>query len=294
MKATTRIIILFFALIACRSQLVGQAQDSSRINKKRLTTFVVASSAAYSLTLVGLSELWYGDSEREAFHFFNDNGEWKQVDKLGHFYSSFYLSYGMSGALKWCGVKQKKADLWGSITGFLIMVPIEIFDGYSAEYGASSGDLLANATGAGFYLAQTALWKEIRVRPKFSYHSTDYPSYRPDVLGDSFSSELLKDYNGQTYWLSFDLDKFFKFPKWLNFTVGYGADEMVYARDESNEAAGFHAYRQYYVGLDLDLTGIKTRSKALKTFFEIVSMIKLPAPTVEFSSKGAKFHAFYF
>lgn len=285
--------ILLLSLVG--PQAFGQAKDTTQVNKKRLRTFVIASSATYAITLVGLNELWYSDSQRQAFHFFNDNAEWKQVDKLGHFYSAFYLSYGTSRALTWSGVKQRKADLWGSLTGLLIMLPIEIFDGYSEDYGASSGDLLANATGAGFYLGQSLLWKEIRIQPKFSYHKTDYPTFRPDdALGDTFASELLKDYNGQTYWLSFDMDKLLKFPKWLNLAIGYGADEMVYARDMSNEAAGYQAYRQYYVGLDFDLTGIKTRSKALKTFFEIVSLIKLPAPTIEFSSKGARFHPFYF
>ena len=32
------------------------------------------------------------------FDFFNDNGEWKQVDKIGHFYSTYYFSYGTSRA----------------------------------------------------------------------------------------------------------------------------------------------------------------------------------------------------
>ena len=76
MKVMNRVIVTLFTLIAYTSQVVGQAQDSTHVNKKRLTTFIVASGAAYSLTLVGLNSLWYGNSEREAFHFFNDNGEW--------------------------------------------------------------------------------------------------------------------------------------------------------------------------------------------------------------------------
>ena len=295
MRVKTK-ILAFLLILLSTLKVSSQSTDSVQtINKKRLRTFIAVSGATYGLTMVGLNQLWYSDSQKQAFHFFNDNAEWKQVDKLGHFYSAFYLSYGTSSALSWCGVKQSKADLWGSLTGFLIMLPIEVFDGYSEDYGASSGDLLANATGAGFFLGQKLLWKEIRIQPKFSYHKTDYPTFRPDdTLGDTFASELLKDYNGQTYWLSFDMDKFIKFPKWLNLTVGYGADEMVYSRDTSNEAAGYQAYRQYYIGLDFDLTGIKTRSKFLKTFFAIASAIKLPAPTLEFSSQGTKFHAFYF
>jgi hypothetical protein len=294
MRVTGKILVTGFVVLFFTQNVYCQADSTQHVNKKRLRTFAIASGTAYGLTLIGLNELWYSDHQKQAFHFFNDNAEWKQVDKLGHFYSAFYLSYGTSSALSWCGVKQRKADLWGAVTGFLIMLPIEVFDGYSKAYGASSGDLLANATGAGFFLGQSLLWKEIRIQPKFSYHQSDYAALRPNVLGNSFTSELLKDYNGQTYWLSFDMDKFIRFPKWLNLAVGYGAEEMVYAHDGQNTAEGYHAYRQYYVALDFDLTGIKTRSKTLKTIFAIASMIKLPAPTIEFTSKGARLYAFYF
>ena len=40
---------------------------------------------------------------------------------------------------------------------------------------------------------------------------------------------MLKDYNGQTYWLSANLKSFFQgsnIPAWLNVAVGYGADGM--------------------------------------------------------------------
>ncbi len=289
-----RVSLTLFICILIFTRAFGQQPDSLSVNKKRLTNFIVISAAAYTVTLVGLSELWYKDSGQQSFRFFNDNAEWKQVDKLGHFYAGFYFSYGTSQALKWANVPQRKAELIGAATGFLVLLPIEIFDGYSDAYGASSGDLIANAAGSVFFLGQSLLWNEIRIYPKFSFHRTDYAALRPNTLGDTFASEALKDYNGQTYWLSFDMDKFMRFPKWLNLAVGYGANGMVYARDSQNAAAGFSAYRQYYFALDLDLTGIKTRSKVLKTFFSLVSLIKLPAPTLEFSKKGTKFYPAYF
>jgi len=290
-----KILVASLILLLIAPKVYSQATDTvPGINKKRLRTFTIISGTAYGLTWVGLDKLWYTNSEKQAFHFFNDNAEWKQMDKLGHFYSAFYLSLGTSKALSWCRVQQRKSDVWGSLTGFLILLPIEVFDGFSTDYGASAGDLAANAVGAGFFLVQSTLWNEIRIQPKFSFHPTDYAPIRPDVLGDNFTSELLKDYNGQTYWLSFDMDKFIKFPKWLNLAVGYGADGMVHAHDSPNTEAGYDAYRQYYIGLDFDLTAIKTRSKTLKTFLAIASMIKLPAPTLEFSPKGTRFHAFYF
>jgi len=295
MRVTNKTLLITLITLSSLSAVYGQTIDSAHtVNKKRLRNFAITSGITYSITLVGLNELWYKDSEKQSFHFFNDNNEWKQVDKVGHFYSAFYLSYGTSKALSWCGLPQRKADLWGALTGFLVLVPIEILDGFSADYGASVGDLIADAAGSGFFLGQAVLWNEIRIQPKFSFRRTSYAPLRPDVLGDGFITELFKDYNGQTYWLSFDMDKFLRFPKWLNLTIGYGANAMVYATDADNTAAGYDAYREYYIGIDFDLKAIKTRSKALKTIFAIASIIKLPAPTLEFSSKGTRFHAFYF
>jgi hypothetical protein len=273
---------------------LANAQRDS-VNNRRLRTVVIGSAAAYTVTLAGLNSLWYADSKRQSFRFFDDNSEWKQVDKLGHFYSAFYFSYGMSRVLQWSRVPASKADLIGAITGFAVLVPVEIFDGFSDAYGASTGDLIADAGGAAFYLAQTRLWKEPRIFPKFSFHRTGYASIRPDLLGDNLAGEILKDYNGQTYWLSVDMDKFIRFPKWLNIAAGYGANDMVFARDNQNRAAGYNPYRQYYIGFDFDPSAIRTRSKVIKTLLFVANLIKIPAPALEFSSRhGVRVHALAF
>jgi hypothetical protein len=272
----------------------AQERDSLQINRKRLNTFIIGSAAGYGATLIGLHQLWYRDAEQQSFRFFNDNAEWKQVDKLGHFYSAFYFSYGTSAALRWCNVPVKKADVWGALTGFLVLVPIEVFDGFSEAYGASSGDLIADAAGPAFFIGQQMLWNEVRLIPKFSFRRTGYAALRPGVLGDGTISEILKDYNGQTHWLSADMDKFMAFPKWLNLAAGYGAQGMVYARDNQNRTAGYNAYRQYYLSLDFDLTAIRTRSKMIKTLIFVASCIRLPAPAIEFSRKKLTFHPLHF
>lgn len=264
------------------------------INKKKLKTYIITSSIAYTGSMVGLSELWYKNSQRQSFQFFNDDAEWKQVDKIGHFYSAFHLSHANAHFLKGCHVPARRSDLIGALTGFMIMAPIEVLDGFSNAYGASVGDLVADAGGSLFFVAQSYAWREVRIQPKFSFHRTGYAPLRPKELGNGISEEWLKDYNGQTYWLSVDMDKFVKFPKWLNIAVGYGAQGMVYALDQQNQLNGYDPYRQYYLSIDFDLTSIKTRSKALKTLIYIVNMIKLPAPALEFSRKGTVFHAFYF
>ena len=114
-----------------------------------------------------------------------------------------------------------------------------------------------------------------------------------EVLGEG-ASRIIKDYNGQTYWLSADMDKFMTFPKWLNLAVGYGAEEMVYGNDDQNSAAGYNAYRQFYLAIDFDLTAIPTKSKFLRSLLQVASMIRLPAPAVEFSRGKVGFHPLYF
>jgi hypothetical protein len=272
----------------------AQESDSVPVHRKRLNTLLIGGGATYGITLVGLNELWYKGNGREAFHFFNDNAEWKQVDKIGHFYSSFYLTYATARALRWAHVPARKADLAAALTGFMLLVPVEIFDGFSPAYGASVGDLVADAAGPALYMGQMLAWNEVRIVPKFSFHRTHYAPLRPNVLGSDLTGEILKDYNGQTHWLSIDMDKFMPFPKWLNLAVGYGADGMVSARDDQNREAGYNPVRQYYFALDFDLTAIRTRSKAVKTLIFIANMIRLPAPAIEFSRNGTRAYAFYF
>lgn len=283
--------------------LPGRAQftlyDTIPYSKSRLTKTVLVGTGVYTAGLVGLNEVWYKENPRESFHFFNDNNQWMQVDKVGHAYSAFYISAFSAKALNKSGVKPSQSAWMGAAIGFTALLGIEVLDGYSAAYGASVGDLVANAAGSTFYWGQQALWKELRLQPKFSFHTTQYPALRQDLagddaLGDTFVSQLLKDYNGQTYWLSVDVDKFTPFPKWLNLAVGYGAEGMVYATNQANETAGYTPLRQYYIGIDFDLSAVKTRSKAVKFLLTAVSLIKLPAPAFSFSSEGVRFHPLYF
>jgi hypothetical protein len=289
------LLFLLFCPLLSISQSLDSLHATHAPNKKRVRTLAISGTVAYGATLAGLSHLWYSDTKSQSFRFFNDNTEWKQVDKIGHFFTSFYFSYGTSRSLQWCELPKKKSDLVGSLVGFGIMLPIEILDGFSDAYGASTGDLLANAAGSAFYLGQSALWNEVRIYPKFSFHRTGYAALRSNLLGNDLTSEILKDYNGQTFWFSVDMDKFIKFPPWLNIAVGYGAEGMIYARDYQNTGAGYPApFRQYYLSIDFDLTAIKSKSKVVNTLLFVANMIKIPAPTLEFSKEGVKFKSLYF
>ena len=275
-------------------------KPSDSLNIARRNAVVVSEAVIFSATLVGLQSYWYNDYPQSKFHFINDNADWLQMDKLGHIYTSYQLGNFGSGALKWSGVSQKNQLLFGSTIGFVFLSAVEVLDGHSSNWGASSGDIIANAAGTALFVSQELLWKEQRIIPKFSFHTTQYAEIRPEVLGESFNEQILKDYNGQTYWLSFNLNSFFKkskIPQWLNLALGYGAEGMIYSRNTENSPLfpNVTTFRQFYVSFDADLTKIKTNSHLLKTIFSVVNIIKIPSPTLEIKGNGTvEFYAFYF
>ncbi|HCQ11827.1 DUF2279 domain-containing protein [Flavobacterium sp.] len=299
-------IVLFFFLINTTSIFSQSSIDSflkpsDSLNKQRRNGLVISEAVVATGALVALNQLWYADYPKSDFHFINDNDQWLQMDKVGHVYSSYHLGSFGAQALKWSGCDRKSQLIYGSTLGFVFLSAVEVFDGYSSEWGFSLGDFAANAGGTALYVSQELAWKEQRIVPKFSFHTTKYASARPEVLGSSVSEQLFKDYNGQTYWLSANIHSFFKnskIPKWLNIAVGYGGEGIVTGSDDLVNPIFFpeqQRTRQFYLSFDADLTKIKTNSHILKTIFSVFNTIKIPAPTFEIRSLGdAKFHFLYF
>jgi hypothetical protein len=258
----------------------------------------------YPISMFGLYQLWYRDYPLESFHFFNDAGEWQQMDKVGHIVTAYYIGKVCVSAYRWTGMENKKATWRGAAIGFIYQLTIETFDGLSPEWGFSVPDVITNLTGTAILVSQQLAWQEQRFVLKYSFHSTEYNQYRPSVLGKELPETALKDYNGQTYWLSVNLASFSKqkkiFPSWLNVAFGYGADGMTGGASNPTVVNGepipeFQRYRQYYASLDVDLTKIKTRWPLLNGLFKVFGFIKIPAPTVEFNEGGkTKFYFFYF
>lgn len=303
-KGKVLLSVLFlssFYSIRAQSKFESFLTPSDTLNKKRQNTVIVTEAALASVTLLGLNQLWYADYPRSNFHFINDNDEWLQMDKVGHMYSAYHLGRFGAEMMNWSGASQKNQLVYGATLGFAFLTAVEVLDGFSSEWGASSGDIIANATGTALYVSQELLWREQRITPKFSFHTTHYANLRPESLGSSLNEQLLKDYNGQTYWLSVNLHSFAKetkIPKWLNVAFGYGADGMLTGNlqnDNVNSIQNPERFRQFYLSLDVNLAKIDTKSHFLKTVFSIFNTIKIPAPTLEYSAnKGLKAYALYF
>jgi uncharacterized protein YfiM (DUF2279 family) len=304
-----RATILFFSLILFDiPPALPQSSfftTSDTCNPTRVKWLAYGTAGIYTAGMTGLYQVWYKDYDLIHFHFFDDYDEWYQHDKLGHIGSSYYLSRWGMGLYRWTGMSRKKAIWIGGTVGLGFMTTIEIFDGFSAEWGFSVTDVAANTLGTAMAISQQLMWDEQRVTFKFSFLPSDYSQYRPDLFGTTFPEKLVKDYNGQTVWLSANIKSFLSnkeswIPAWLNVAAGYGMDGLTGARFNPESYNGkpippFERYRQFYLAPDIDFSKIKTRKKGLKFLFSVLGFIKIPAPALEFNRVNKiKLHALYF
>ena len=293
----------------------GFWQRASQPDKGRIIGISTFAGVSYTTSMVILSKAWYAQYPQTKFHFFNDNAGWSQIDKAGHVWTA-YMESNYSGELyRWAGVSPSRSAWIGAGVGLAFQSGIEVLDGFSDGWGASVGDIVANSTGAALYLGQALAWGEQRVLLKFSAHKVDYSQQPEEVqnraaelYGTQFSETLLKDYNGQSYWLSVCPAAFSRreqphWPRYLNIAVGYGAENMFGAerniwKDENGVSLNYSdivRYRQYFLSLDLDLRHLPIRSPFLRTLLGALNVFKMPAPAIEVNSRGKfKWHWLYF
>lgn len=279
-------------------------QASSTYNPVRVRGVVIGEAVLGSAVTIGLNYLWYKKFPHSRFHFFNDNNEWLNMDKVGHATTAYNIASIQSDILHWGGVKPGISALIGSLTSLGFMTFIEVMDGHSDKWGFSKGDMLANIAGIILFEGQQLMWGQQRISLKYSYHQTIFTKYYPQELGSNWRERMLKDYNGQTYWLSFNIGSFISsksdFPKWLNFSAGYGAEGMIGAVKNPTEMNGqkipeFKRYRQFYFSFDTDLYRINNVSPFANTLLKLNRTFKMIAPTLEFNEVDcAKFHPLYY
>ena len=301
-----RISLLLFILIStlCEGQELKTLDYPDSLIKKRRNAVIISESIATISSLALLHEVWYKNYNTGKFHLFNDGKEWLQVDKTGHAMVSYYMGIAGIEALKWSGVKKNKATIFGGSLGLLYLTGIEFLDGYSDRWGFSGYDMLANTSGTALAIGQNLIWDEQRIKLKFSTHQTEFAAYRPNLLGSNFTERILKDYNGQTYWLSLNIKDFLKeesnFPSWLNVAFGYGAEQMVTGNVHADWCLtnpicdDLTRYRQFYLSFDADLSKIEYKRKFFKLLFGSFGFLKFPAPTIEFNKNGLKGYLLYY
>lgn len=298
---TLILLLLGIQLLSSKSFAFENCKKDS-LNKKELlinTSFISAAAITYT----GLYQLWYKNYPQTSFQYFNDLHEWKYMDKAGHICTAYHLNRTGYNLLE--HYKINKPLLKSSIYSFTYMTGIEVFDGFSKNWGFSWYDIISNGIGTLIFASQENYLKKQLLKVKFSSHMTSIASCRPNLLGNNKIERIFKDYNGQTYWLTLNLNQTFnekfKLFKFIDLALGYSIDGFTGARDNSTynctdcylDCENLSRTSSIMMSLDLNLNSFKGRNKFLDVLIQSLSIIKLPAPTF-IMDKNPEFKLLYF
>lgn len=302
MKKLLAVLLILFCSIHGQGQKLLTPSDS--LNKKRVLAVSLTGGLGWAGSISALQFVWYKDFDKSKFHFFNDSHEWQQMDKMGHLYTSWQFGRFVGDLYEWSGVNHKKSAMIGAAYSLGYMTTFELLDATNVEWGFSWSDMGFNTLGTATYFMQEFLWNKQFVHFKFSYNNSGLAQYRPNVLGSDFANKLLKDYNGQTYWMSFNPVHWFKpeskIPKWIDLSFGYSINNQLigdggtFIYTDGSEQLSFTPYRQYFLSFDVNFEAIPVKSRWLKLLFRGLNFIKVPFPALEFSQGKLGFRPFYF
>jgi hypothetical protein len=269
---------------------------------ERLIPVATAYTGIYLGSMAYLQFVWYKDKEQVPFEFYNDSKGYKQIDKFGHMYGSYLESYLGVKSLKWSGVPSRQAAWIGGSMGFIMQLPIEIWDGMYEGWGFSWSDVGANALGSALVISQELIFQDQPIKYKFTFSRSPYAKLANGYLGNGFN-EVFYDYNGHTYWITIGLNRIIQkdfIPDWLDLAIGYSAGGMYGEFKNRTSYRGVlipetERYRQFLLSFDIDFSKIPTHNKWLKKFFSHLFILKVPFPSIEFNTKGEiLMHPVYF
>jgi hypothetical protein len=294
------IVFIFLNFLGVRSAYSQNFfENADSLHKPRLIVVSSAIGVGWTTSMIGLHYVWYNEYPKSKFHLFDDSKEWMQMDKMGHFFTAYQISDKIAGTFRWSGLDRNVSSFIGAGVGFGYQLTLEFLDATNSQWGFSWSDVGANAAGTALFLGQELAFQEQIFKPKFSFSPSKYAKYRPNTLGANIAEQLLKDYNGQTYWISFSPFAFSRdesLPKWLCFSIGYSVDAKIHGYDNTYAVGNeiFQARRQWVFSLDIDVSKFHFKRKWPKVLLSPFNMIKIPFPAIIFTKDDVQGSWLYF
>ena len=261
---------------------------------KPVTTAIIGGVVLTSVVVLHVAQqnAWWS-GQRRSFHFAEDWVSALQVDKFGHAFGGYMMSYGMDAALITSGVDYNSSALYGSLFGLAYQSYVEFEDGFAKDWGFSPSDWYFDFIGPAFYLAQHYVPALQNITPKWQYVPTEWTTKdninRPKTFID--------DYNSTTFWYSLNLYNVLPqnlkkyWVPWLNIAVGYGADSDVKYDPNHPDQQNI---RRFIVGLDYNLVKLLPEGGSFWNWFrQTLNYVKFPSPAVEFSNRVTRFYLMY-
>lgn len=276
------LLLLIFAL-PCRgagpnvaapsdSAASPSADSVSTIRPLRLALVGGLAAGGFVAGHVLLTDLWW-KGEPSRFHF-NWRDDWRYAlgaDKVGHAITPYIGTDILRQALEWTGMQRNASLWWGAGAACAYTTYIEVRDGFSAEWGFSWGDFIANNLGIGWRVAEAYEPWLNNIRFKVSY----WPgaAYRSGAYGS-----IVDDYESTYHWASLNVNALLPaawrdlWPDFVNIAVGHSVKDIA-----AYDGSGHH---ELYLGLDWNTEGLPGDGAFWNRLKRTLNYYHLPAPTV--------------
>lgn len=219
-----------------------------------ITAWGMAKWDYFSTSANTTTEGWFGNDTKSG-----------GADKLGHIYTSYVMTHGISYIYEsWC-INKKDASLYGALSSLAVVTYMEIGDAYS-DHGFSREDSIANTVGVIYgYLSYK--------NPELSNILDLRWEYNPF----NRSSDISTDYENSKYLLALKLNGFDfardSFLKHIEFHAGYytrGFDDP----DTTKE-------RNAFIGIGINLTDLLRRHSYKKTS-TLLKYYQIPGSSLQY------------
>jgi len=274
-------------------------------NEKEAAGFYTGTGLVFAGSMAVLYYAWYRHDNAGRFRFFNDLNAWRGMDKMGHFTSTWWACQWVYEASQPLNIPARQKLILSIGIPVLFMSTVEVFDGFSQGYGFSVPDMVANGVGASLFFVQQHFWQRQDFVIKASFHENHLYKLRPELLGAGVPETWLKNYNGQTIWMSYPLNKLIPvntaIPDWLCLSAGIGAGGLLGSESNTWSSKGqlvsynqVQRYSRYLLSFDIDLCKLPLKGRFWSMFTSTFRWVKLPFPAIEYSGiRKWQVHPFY-
>jgi hypothetical protein len=238
---------------------------------------------------------WWSGTPAPKWFVENDwDREERDADKFGHLFGGYQLTRLTSELLQAGCVPPSRAAAWAALYAYAFQFQIEEWDGTQQLYGFNPSDLIADATGALFAVAQQHVMALQYIKPVWSYRPTE--AYRRRNLpGHGGQPRATTDYSGQTYWFSTDVHGLLPdgakpfWPSFIRLSPGYSITDYV----DPVTGGALRAKRKILVSLDFDPEHLPGDNKVWRTIKHELAFFRIPGPTLQLTPIRKFFPAYY-
>lgn len=204
-----------------------------------ITAWGVTNWNYFSRSPNNTSEGWFGNDTQSG-----------GADKLGHVYTSYVLTHGLSSLYDYWCFNKKDAAMYGALSSFVMVGYMELGDSFS-DFGSSKEDMIANVLGIAFgYMSFSS--QRLSNILDFRWE------YKPNA---ETLNDFTTDYENSKYLLALKLNAFefarSSFLKHIEIQAGY------YTRGFAEQGATKE--RNIFIGLGFNLTDLFRRHSYNKT-----------------------------